>query len=306
MSEKARRRHLRQGRRYRSKARGLAAGAAVLLGACLFALQSAACRKEPPRDIPGTFTFRGATIHPAALFDLYRSKERSLDLAAYKSSLKYGEWDTQPGWFITEYEENLATGNKPFVGYAVYTNLDPFSPEAANLRELYIVSMTFDDGTQNEVDTLMLLEKQGSFLLLLRAWPEGTGCSGAIDGERIEGDNFFYARQLTPLSLLELSEPARSGSLELSPNEDLEAGILHCVGTASYVYNFAEDRETLISVRLDEEKRDTNPARTAGYRFQTCFNALYNSYVEQGRILLSPKDLDDFARAFQEKCLTVS
>lgn len=306
MSEKARRRLPRRGRRLPSRLRRPAAAAAVLLGACLFVLQSEACRKEPPRDIPGTFTFRGDTIHPAALFDLYRSKEQSLDLAAYKTTLKYGDWDTQPGWFITEYEENLVTGKKPFVGYAVFTNLDPFSPEAANRRELYIVSMTFDDGTQNEVDTLMLLEKQGSLLLLLRAWPEGTGCSGAIDGERIEGDNFFYARELTPLSLLELSEPAKSGALELSPNEDLEAGMLHCVGVASYVYNFAEDSDTLISVRLDEETRDTNPARTAGYRFQTCFNVLYNSYVEQGRILLSPKDLDEFARAFQEKCVDIN
>lgn len=305
MSERARRRFPRQGCPRRSKVRGTASGTAVLLGVCLFALQFAACRKAPPRDIPGTFTFHGATIHPAALFELYRSKERSLDLAAYKTTLKYGEWDTQPGWFITEYEENLATGKKPFVGYAVFTNLDPFSPEAANQRELYLASMTFDDGTQNEVDTLMLLEKQNSLLLLLRAWPEGTGCSGGIDGERIQGDNFFYTRELTPFSLLELSEPAKSGALELSPNEDLEAGILHCVGVAGYVYNFAQDSDTLISVRLDEETRDTNPSRTAGYRFQTCFNALYNAYLEQGRILLGPKDLDEFARAFQEKCVSI-
>lgn len=279
------------------------ATAPLVLVLGLFALQTAACRKEPVRDVPGTFTFHGATIHPAALFDLYRSKEQRLDLAAYKSSLKYGEWDSQPGWFITEYEENLATGNKPFAAYAVFTNLDPFSPEAANQRELYIVSMTFDDGTQNEVDTLLLVEKQGSQLLLLRAWPEGTGCNGSIGGERIEGDNFFYTRELTPHSLLELTEPARRGAFDLSPNEDIEAGVLHCVGVASYVYNFAEDRDTLTSVRFDEDKRDTAPARTAGYRFQACFNALYNSYLEQGRILLSPKDLDEFGRAFQEQCI---
>ena len=96
----------------------------------------------------------------------------------------------------------------------------------------------------------MLLQKSGDWIGLVRAWNEGSACNGGIISERIEGDDFLYARDISPIGLLDL---ALGVPLDLTANEDLEVTNESCVASANFVYNLTQDREDLVSVRLYDE-----------------------------------------------------
>jgi len=269
------------------------AALALLATATLTALF--ACKTAPIEDIPGEFTFRGVAVHPAAVSALYRSGTGMIDLAAFETRYPTLQWEAQPGWWVTEFEEDPATGRAPFFAYAAFAA--PLSGGA----ELYVLSITFNTGEPADVDNLLLLQKSGSWLGLVRAWNEGSACSGAILSQRMEGDNFLYARELTPVDLIGLA--IVKGRLEINPHEDLEAGSESCFAAANYVYNLTQDREDLVSVRLYDEPAVDEKGRTDRYRYQSCFNRIYNAYLAEGRTALTPKDLDEFAARFRDECV---
>jgi hypothetical protein len=269
---------------------------AVLGAAALVVLAAlAACKAAPVEDVPGEFTFRGVAVHPAAVASLYRSGTGMIDLAAFKTNYACVQWEAQPGWWVTEFEEDPLSGRAPFFAYAA------FSAPLTGGAERYILSITFNPGQPSDVDNILLLQKSGNWLGLVRAWNEGTACNGGILAQRMEGDEFFYSRELTPIALLDLAILDRR--LELNPHEDLEDTATSCFAAANYVYSLTLDREDLISVRLYDEPAVDERGRTEGFRYQSCFNRLYNAYLAAGRTVLSPKDLDEFAARFRDECL---
>ncbi|HDT14010.1 MAG TPA: hypothetical protein ENO03_06600, partial [Candidatus Aminicenantes bacterium] len=173
----------------RHRAVATMAGLALLLAAT-------ACRSQPPADIPGEFTFHGTAVHPAAVRALYRSTTGLIDLAEFKTGFEARQWEDQFGWWVTEFDVDLATGRTPFFAYAAFAG-----PVEAG-AEYYVLSITFNEGEPSDVDNIILLQKSGSRLGLLRIWVEGSDCNGGIHSERMEGDEFLYARDLTPMGLL--------------------------------------------------------------------------------------------------------
>lgn len=275
----------------------------VLAMVAATALGMFAC-KRGPADRPGAFTFHGKPIDPLAVGELYRSKDRTIDLSSFKKRGVISEWENEPGWMIAYYGENYSTGRKPFFAYLAISSPDPASSDPANSTDIYLVSIKFSDGTSGDVDNLMLVEKQGPRLSIHRTWEEGTACGGGITGQRLEGDNFFYSRDLNPRMLVRLASRTPLG---LSPDDDeLEAGDGDCAAAANYVYNLVEDREYLASVTLNDEPRQGPPAGAGSGtapRFQACFDRLFNACLREGRTLLSRESLEAFVLAFKEACL---
>lgn len=266
-------------------------GALALLGAF------SACKTEVAEDVPGDFTFRGQAIHPAAISALYRSANGQINLADFKTNLEAGQWEDQPGWWVTDFEEDPVSQKSPFLAYAAFAG--PVSGGA----EIYILSITFNAGETGDVDNLVLLQKSGSWLGLIRAWNEGSACNGGILAQRMDGENFLYSRELTPLDLLDLSLDVR---LSLNAHEDLEATSESCYAAANYVYSLSQDREDLVSVRLYDEPKTDEKGRTDKLRYQSCFNRVFNAYLAEGKTALAPKEVDEFARRFRDECLTPS
>ncbi len=272
------------------------AAPALLGAAALLALLSfPACRTAAVEDVPGEFTFRGVAVHPAAVSALYRSGTGLIDLAAFETNLAAVQWEFQPGWWVTEFEEDPATGRAPFFAYAA------FAAPLTGGAEIYVLSVTFNAGEPADVDNLLLLQKSGSWLGLLRAWEEGSACDGGIMAQRMEGDNFSYSRELTPVGLLGLA--LLDTRLELDAHGDLEATGESCFAAANFVYDLARDREDLVSVRLYDEPAVDERGRTDRFRYQSCFNRIYNAYIAEGKTALTPKDLDEFAARFRDECL---
>lgn len=252
-----------------------------------------ACRKASP-DEPGAFTFKGEPVHPAAISALYRSSGGILDLAGFETDLEYRAWESQEGWWISDFDTDPLTGKAPFFAYAA------FAAPVGEGAETYILSVTFDTGETGEVDNLILLRKSGSRLELLRTWEEGRACNGGILAERVEGENFFYSRELTPIGLLDLAPGVR---LDVVAHEDLEATDDSCYGAANHVYNFTRDSQEMVSVRLYDEVQADEKGRTDRYRRQSCFNRVFNAFLAEGKTALKPSEIDDFARRFQAECL---
>jgi hypothetical protein len=276
--------------------RKTAAIPALGLTALLLALAAApACKTPIPADVPGEFTFHGVAVHPAAVRALYRSTTGLLDLAEFKTDLEAQPWEEQPGWWVVVYDEDFATGRSPFFAYAAFPG--PITGGA----ETYILSITFNEGEPADIDNIILLQKNGSWLGLEGIWPEGSACNGGIQSERLDGDNFMFSRELTPPDLLALSIDPR---LELSPNEDLEAMSDSCYAAANYVYSLTQNRQDLVSVRLYDEPVQDEKGRTERYRYQSCFNRLFNEYLSRGKTALTPKEVDEFAARFRDACLT--
>ncbi len=267
---------------------------AVALAALALIGTSAACKSKPPADVPGEFTYHGVAIHPAAVSALYKSTTGQLDLAAFKTNLEAVQWEDQPGWWVTDFEEDPVSGRSPFFAYAAFAG--PISGGS----ELYVLSVTFNSGEPADVDNIVLLQRSGTWLGLLRAWNEGSACNGGIHAERLEGDNFLYARDLTPIGFLGL---AVSVPLDLTANEDLETTDESCFASANYVYSLTQDREDLASVRLYDEPVQDEKGRTERYRHQSCFNRIFNDYLARGKTALLAKEVDEFAARFRDECV---
>lgn len=270
----------------------IAALALALSGAALLSIP--ACKAKVPADIPGQFTFHGFAIHPAAVSALYRSSTGQLDLAAFKTNLEAREWEDQFGWWVTEFEQDALSQKPAFFAYTA------FAGPASEGAELYIVSITFNAGESADVDNILLVQKSGAWLGLLRSWEEGSACDGGILSQRMEGDNFLYSRELTPLGLLELAPNVR---LEVNAHEDLEATGQSCYAAANFVYSLTRDSEDLASVRLYDEPVADEKGRTERFRYQSCFNRIFNDYLAQGKTALLLKDIDEFAARFRDECV---
>jgi hypothetical protein len=253
-----------------------------------------ACKTKVAEDVPGDFTFRGQAIHPAAISALYRSANGQINLADFKTTLEASQWEDQPGWWITDFEEDPVSQTLPFFAYVAFTG--PVSGGA----EIYILSITFNAGETGDVDNILLLQKNGSWLGLIRAWNEGSACNGGILAQRMDGENFLYSRDLTPLDLLDLSLDVR---LSLNAHEDLEATSESCYAAANYVYSLTQDREDLVSVRLYDEPKLDEKGLTDKLRYQSCFNRVFNAYLAEGKTALAPKEVDEFARRFRDECV---
>jgi hypothetical protein len=277
-------------------ARTIAATPAFLAALAGLALLGAfsACKSRPPADVPGEFTYNGQAIHPAAVSALYRSSTGQIDLAAFKTKLEAREWEDQPGWWVTDFDEDPVSGRSPFFAYAA------FAGQITGGAELYILSVKFNADEPADVSNIVLLRKNGAWLNLVRVWTEGSACNGGISNERIDKDNFLYSRDLTPVDLLGL---ATGVPLSLTPNEDLETTSESCSALANYVYDLTQDREDLLSVRLYDEPEQDEKGRTERYRYQSCFNRIFNDYLARGKTALTPKEVDEFAARFRDECV---
>jgi hypothetical protein len=268
--------------------------AIAALAALAFLAVVPACKTPVPADVPGEFTFHGVAVHPAALRTLYRSATGQLDLTTFETSLEARQWEDQPGWWVTDFETDPASGRAPFFAYAAFAG-----PVSGGV-ETYILSVTFNEGEPTDIDNIVLLQKSGSWLGLVRAWTEGSACNGGLTAQRMENDTFIYARELTPIDLLGL---AVGVPLALTAGEDLESMSDSCAAAANYSYSLTEDRETLLSVRLYDEPLQDEKGRTERYRYQSCFNRIFNEYLSRGKTALLPKEIDEFAARFRDECV---
>jgi hypothetical protein len=86
----------------------------------------------------------------------------------------------------------------------------------------------------------------------------------------------------------------------------LRDGYYACDGNATYRYDFASQRRTLLSLTLDTTGAYIDGLPSVGgpprERAQLCFDRLAREYVVSARQVLSLTDLAAFAHAFLARC----
>ncbi|MCK7482681.1 MAG: hypothetical protein M0C28_40340 [Candidatus Moduliflexus flocculans] len=279
----------------RRRAIPMAACAALALAAA-----APACKTAPPADVPGR-------VHPSTAWRstrprssaLYRSARASasIDLAAFQTTLRSPAVGG-PARLV---------GGRPrggFLACGQFALLRLRRLRRAHLgggAETYVLSDHLQRRASRPTSTTSCsIQKSGSWLGLVRAWGEGSACSGGLHNQRMDGDNFLYSRDLTPVDLLELAQGVELG---LNAHEDLEAASDSCFAAANYVYNLIQDREDLVSVRLYDEPAVDEKGKTDALRHQSCFNRIFNDYLSRGKTALTPKEVDELAARFRDECL---
>ncbi|MCK7483410.1 MAG: hypothetical protein M0C28_45005 [Candidatus Moduliflexus flocculans] len=251
--------------------------------------------RGPGRMSRGNSPSTAVAVHPAAVSALYRSADGRLDLAAFKTKFEARQWEDQFGWWVTDLEEDPVSGRSPFFAYAAFAG--PVSGGA----ELYVLSIAFNAGEPADVNNILLIQKSGD---LARPGPV------VGRGQRLRRRHPHAAdgrRQLPLLPGAHAGRPARISPpvprSSSTPHEDLEATSESCFAAANFVYNLTQDREDLVSVRLYDEPAVDEKGRTERFRFQSCFNRIFNEYLERGKTALTPAEVDEFAARFRDECM---
>jgi hypothetical protein len=234
-----------------------------------------------------SFTYLGKPIDPSAIDALYNAESKSLDLRSFKEVISFGERTDNPTRI--NYPKDANTGRTPFFEYNFL----------ANVQDRFLLLIQYNGGGTGYFDNILVIKKTGTQLFLLKTLGEGDRCNGGISGEGMDGNDFHYSRNLTPIDIIRLATEVK---IDVAAYEDLEASAISCFGLAHYKYNFADDKIELMSVSLAEEKEDEKEW-TDRYQAQSCFNKIYNSYVKAKKTELSLKDLNEFAKKFRDECL---
>jgi len=233
------------------------------------------------------FTYLGKPIDPSAIDALYNAESKFLDLRSFKEVIPFGERTDNPTRII--YPKDANTGRTPFFDYGC----------VANVQDRFLLLIQYNGGGTGYFDNILVIKKTGTQLFLLKTLGEGDRCNGGISGEGMDGNDFHYSRNLTPIDIIRLATEVK---IDVTAYEDLEASAISCFGLAHYKYNLADDKNELMSVSLDEGKEDEKEW-TDRYPAQSCFNKIYNSYVKAKKTELSLKDLNEFAKKFSDECL---
>jgi len=236
-----------------------------------------------------SFTYLGKPIHPSSIETLYNSENKALDLKTLETKSDFQEWAERPGWLIAEYDKDVESGRTSFFAYKFL----------ANVQDRFLLLIKYSGGGTGTFDNILVIKKTQDQLFLLETLGEGDRCNGGISGEEMVGNDFYYSRNLTPIDIIRLATETK---IDLTAYEDLEASAISCFGLADYKYNLADDKNELMSVSLDGEKRDEE-GWTERYQAQSCFTKIYNSYLKAKKTELSLKDLNEFAKKFSDECL---
>lgn len=236
-----------------------------------------------------SFTYLNKPIHPACIETLYQSENNGLDLPTFSAGSDVRDWEEHPGWLIAEYKENVETGRAPFFAYKFL----------GNVQDRFLLLTRYSGGGTGTFDNILVIQRTKDQLFLREALGEGDRCNGGISEEKMIGKDFYYSRNLTPIDIIRLTTEVK---VDLTAYEDLEASARSCFGVAHYKYGLADDRNELLSISLDGEKRDEK-GWTERYQAQSCFNKIYNSYVKAQKTQLSLKDLYEFVKKFRDECL---
>lgn len=154
-----------------------------------------------------------------------------------------------------------------------------------------IVSYGSGGGT-GQFTSLMSIERAGAKVRVLQGFAAGDRCNGGISDAKIEGGTLKYGQNMTPIDFLQIADDNPN---DVQPYEDLEASAASCFAVA----RFEDEKLTGVSLLpLPADASDTAP-----YKYQACFNKLYNALLASGKKELSVKELKEFTKNFNEQCV---
>jgi hypothetical protein len=246
-----------------------------------------ACANTRPKA-ENAFSYRGKPIHPDCVSQLLLTESRRLSLKEFHPSSGFEEWEDRPGFLIAEYPEQEFEGRRPYFAYMLI----------GQSGGTFIIWTEEWGGGSGRFSNILFVDKSPDELRLVEALGAGDRCNGGITGAQLEGSDLYYFRDTTPIGIIGEADE----KLDLVAYEDLENSAASCVAQVKYRYSLVDRSHELISVTLAGKLSDQEDW-TDRYTYQSCFNKVFNTYVDAGKTELSRVELNEFIREFKKECL---
>jgi hypothetical protein len=225
---------------------------------------------------PGLYRVDGKPV-PASCLEAFADQDKSIDLAhCGNPKLKPKVQDDTVGYDIPE------------GGYFYYRYLG----QADGVDVLY---MENSGGGSGEFTILSGVQRDGHLVRKVRDYAAGDRCNGGLSNAAGSNGHLTFDQNLTPYDLIALANP----KTRLDAYKDLEASATSCIA----VSHMAGDDKHWTGVTLTEDVLGDEQGWTSQYRYQACFNKLYNSWVKQGRDDMDRNGVMAFATAFASRCV---
>ena len=134
---------------------------------------------------------------------------------------------------------------------------------------------------------------------------EGDRCNGGIEIDGIKNNLLYFSVSATPPDIIEIGAPgtvdSRKGGV-IRPYYDLESSAGSCFGNLNYTYDLNTETETLNDVDFNTDNVNENSDWTNEYTYQSCFDEIYDSYINEKKTKLKLDELKIFTKRFFDEC----
>jgi hypothetical protein len=235
------------------------------------------------------FSFEGKPIHPRCVRELWHSDSGRLDLGNCRPPSGFEEWKVRPGYWIAEFPEEEFGGRRPYFAYA----------PAGRSKAVFVLSVEEWGGGSGRFTDILIVARSGDELRLVKTLGEGDRCNGGLVSLSVKGSDVYYSRNTTPMGIIDLAPEERLG---LFAYKDLDNSASSCAAQIHYKYSLTDGRGEWLSVTFGE-RLSAEEGWTSRFTCQSCFNKVFNGYVDRGKTELNRAELDEFVREFKKECL---
>jgi hypothetical protein len=244
-------------------------------------------------DLPQDLQYSNQPIHPLCIDKLLMPEgdakladlSKCPDMSVYVSG-----GDEESTWPRTNPEGFFAYGYKykdgDESGYINYKYI-------GTVGDKHLILVYQNTGGTGQFSYLIWVMRKENALAVTDRIAGGDRCNGGIHDARLEEGKAVYTVNITPPDILDI---AKNNPRQLKAYEDLEASAASCFFTATF-----EDQK-LVSVKLNEDKAEDTAGWTEGYTYQSCFNKVYNDYVDRKELELDSAKIKEFTDKFNSTC----
>ncbi len=241
-------------------------------------------------DPAAQFRLGEKPIHPLCLsqaVDLYRSGDsEALDLTQCPQETPPV---LQPDGML--YTDNPVDPDFPeiYAGYSSYRVI-------GKSGDLFIVLHSWNGGGSGHFSYLYGVRFSPPLLKLETHYESGDRCNGGVVSARVEGESLIFQQNATPADFFNLTGKTypKIPELEYCP--------VCCAGIVETSLNLKTSVVALLGLAIGPERRSAPQDAADGA--QTCFNKIYDAYLDKGFSLLDKDQIVAFNDAVIEECVS--
>lgn len=255
-------------------------------------------QKEIQKHLWKNFSYENKPIYPKCLLDLIGTKgnPKSSSVDLDKCSVYDQDQETQDG----NLDDVVFKYTFPVKGSSSNGEVS-YTPFTQSHNKFFLV-YTINTGGNSYYSTIVSVDKIDNTLQNPEVIsPVGDRCNGGITAVAVlSGSNtFMYRKYLTPIDIVKEGDI----NTKLKPIEDLEASASSCFGQEYTKYNISKKNSYFGFVQLLNSTPVTDqPGWTDMYKYQSCFNTVFNSYGDANKNTLDKNGLNTFYNDFINQC----
>lgn len=162
----------------------------------------------------------------------------------------------------------------------------------------FLIYLVNSGGGSGQFSSITLAKREGD-KLKLKQLMAGDRCNNGIEEVKQSDKGLQIKVNLTPFDYIEI---AKQNPHQLKAYDDLASCAACCAGAAIYEQDLKQSHTPVkfVSINLGEGLAEGN---TQG-KYQVCFNKLVEEYKKNGKQVMNPDQLTEFANQFNKQCVS--